>query len=126
MKHDEFEKLIEKYLELTTWGFGVNMEYSEGLSRPEYLTREHEKLKEQLRNFELCVEWLGDYPICEGWNAHYWKDQVQSHYKPDHPGYFHIARGVFILAALHQGYEAEKMAGSTDAWVRGGEHYEHS
>jgi hypothetical protein len=42
---------------------------------------------------------------------------VQDTYKPAHPGYFHIPRGVFILAALYKGYRVTRMRGSMDAWI---------
>jgi len=84
MKRDEFEKLIEKYPELTTWGYGVNVQYAEGQSRSEYHAQEHEGLKTQLENFELCLEWLDKNPRLEGRrNAHYWKDRVQSEMRPE-------------------------------------------
>ena len=121
MNTDEYLELIEKYPNLTSEGFGVNMDNANGLSRQAYFSQEREDLKGQLARFELCVEWLEDYPICEGWNAHYWKDQVQFYYKPDHPGYFHIPRGAFILAALYRGIPVTKMHGSTDAWIGGSE-----
>lgn len=121
MKNTEYLELIEKYPHLTSDGFGVNMDYANGLSR-EIFAQEREDLKRQLKNFELCLDWLEKNPHLAGkWNAHYWKDQVQDAYKPSHPGYFHIPRGVFILAALFRGYKVTKIECSTDAWVSAGD-----
>jgi len=118
MKKNEFLEIVEKYPNLTSWGFGVNMENANGLSRQAYFAKEREELKGQLASFELCLEWLEENPRLEGrQNAHYWKDRVQDDYKPVHLGYFHIPRGVFILAALYWGYEVTRMQGSTDAWI---------
>lgn len=109
MNQQEYLELIEKHPNLTTEGFGA----TEG----NFALRRNE-LKGQLENFELCVEWLDKNPHLEGRrNAHYWKDRVQDDYKPSHPGYFHIPRGVFILASLYRGLTAENMTGSTDAWI---------
>jgi hypothetical protein len=118
MKKDEFLEILEKYPNLTSEGFGVNMEYSDGFSRKGYFALRRDELKRQLENFELCVDWLDKNPHLEGKrNAHYWKDRVQDAYRRSYPGYFHIPRGVFILAALCRGYEVTRMRGGTDAWV---------
>ena len=50
-------------------------------------------------------------------SAHYYKDLVQDAYKAEHSGYFHIDRGVFILAAIHYGLDVEKYKGDPDAWI---------
>jgi|WetSurMetagenome_2_1015567.scaffolds.fasta_scaffold18861_2 hypothetical protein len=119
MKNDEYLELIENHPQLTSEGFGVNMDYANGLSKREYFAQEREGLKRQLANFELCLEWLEKNPQLEGkWNAHYWKDRVQDAYKPDHPEYFYIPRGVFILAALYRAYKVTRMRRSTDAWIK--------
>jgi hypothetical protein len=118
MKINEYLQLIKKYPNLTAHGFGVNMENANGLSRQAFFAMEREELKRQLANFRLCLEWLAENPLVEGGrNAHYWKDRVQDDYKPVHPIYFHIPRGVFILAALYRGYKVTRLRGSSDAWI---------
>jgi hypothetical protein len=94
------------------------MDYANGMSKREFFAQEREGLRRQLANFGLCLEWLEKNPHLDGkWNAHYWKDRVQDAYKAAHPGYFHIPRGVFILVALHRGYEVTRIRGSADAWI---------
>ena len=70
-----------------------------------------------VREFELCSMWLHMNVIENGLNAHYWKDQVQRDCRPPEAMYFHIPRGVFILAALHSGLEVRQMDESMDAWI---------
>ncbi len=117
MEHEEYIQLIEKYPQLTCEGFGVNMDYANGLSHEDYFALRRDELKGEPENFELCLDWLYKHPIEGKRNAHYWKDRVQFFHKPSHPGYFHIGRGVFILAALYFGLDVRKMRGSTDAWI---------
>jgi hypothetical protein len=109
MNYTEYLELIEKYRRITAEGMGVNVPYTTGRARQE--------LKESFAEFQLCLKWLDEHHISAGYSAHYWKDQVQNAYKQENPGYFHISRGVFILAALHHGIPARKIKGSTDAWI---------
>jgi hypothetical protein len=117
MEKNDFLETVEKYPQLTCEGYGVNMDYSNGLSHEDYFTLRRDELKGHLENFELCLDWLDKHPIEGKRNAHYWKDRVQDAYKPEHHNYFHIPRGVFVLAALYKGYRVTRMQGSTDAWI---------
>lgn len=117
MNHQEYQALCSQHPTLTSEGFGVNMEYAEGLSREEYLAVRRRELEEAFQEFSYCVDWLQTHDIEGKWNAHYWKDQVQSEFHPKDGSYFHIPRGVFILAALSRGFKVRKIPESTDAWI---------
>jgi hypothetical protein len=109
MNYTEYLELIEKYPNVTSEGIGVNVPYTTGRARQE--------LKESFAEFQLCLKWLDEHHISAGYSAQHWKGQVQNAYKQENPGYFHISRGVFILAALLKGIPARKIKGSRDAWI---------
>jgi hypothetical protein len=95
------------------------VEYSGTTPEKDYHALKREELKDHFREFQISLEWLKKNALPSGkCGAHYYREQVQFACKPAHPGYFHIPRGVFILAALQKGYWVRKMKGSSDAWIK--------
>lgn len=117
MTNHEYQALCSQYPALTSEGFGVDMTYAGGKTQQKLFEARRRELMGAVREYNLCSMWLHMNTIENGQNAHYWKDQVQSEFHPKDGSYFHIPRGVFILAALSRGFKVRKIPESTDAWI---------
>jgi hypothetical protein len=104
MTHENFDKLLERYPEITSEGFGTPIALFE-LRRQE--------LREAYTEWLLCVQWLLEHELEGEDTAESLKDRVRIESKLDHP----IPRGSFILAALYLGCVVETIQGSTDALI---------
>lgn len=117
MTNQQYQALCSQHPTLTSEGFGVDMKYADGRPHQEYFRERRRELEQAFQEFSQCLQWLQRNTIEGKWNAHYWKDQVQRDCRPPDAEYFHIPRGVFILAALYSGFKVRPMDESTDAWI---------
>ena len=117
MNNQEYLHLIEKYPNLTTHGFGVEIDRTSGMSYRATFDEAREELNQFYPGFEEACSWLAAQgTVNPGRAVCFWKGDLENHLSLMNKK-IRVPRGVVMLAAIYLGYNLRRFYNSCGAKI---------